>query len=175
MSAPQATGRRRRPRAGARVSRRLLRWPERNYFAELVPRTKETHPVDDLMEGDPDLRQASRRVRRLLARLQVRETSDALLDYEAERVYLDGARVEVAFNLGFESGLISGRADGLRRSAMRSLDETERRLVTDIRAALEANRAAPGRTQLLLQELAWALAASESTRTHLPGGRRSGR
>jgi hypothetical protein len=171
MSARQTT----RRRAGARVSRRVLRWPKRNYFAELAPRARETHPVDDLMESDPDLRQISRRVRRLLARLQVGETSHALLDYEAERVYLDGARIEVAFNLGFESGLINGRADGLRRSARRSLDETETKLVTDLRAALEAHRAAPNRAQLLLQELAWALAAGESTRTRLRGGLRSGR
>jgi hypothetical protein len=139
----------------------LLRWPKRNYFAELAPQARETHPIDDMLEADRDLASIARRARRLLGRLQTGVTSEVLLDFEAERNHLDAARVEVAFNLGFESGLISGRADALRRRARRSLDEAERSLAADLRSALEVNRATPRHTQLLLQEVAWGLAVGE--------------
>lgn len=169
MSARRTATRSRRSRAGASASRRLLRWPKRNYFAELAPRAKETHPVDDLMESDRDLNRIARRARRLLDRLQARSTPHILLDFEAERNHLDAARVEVAFNLGFESGLINGRAEGLRGAVRRSLDHRERVLVGDVQAALEVNRVPAHRTQLLLQELAWSLAAGD------PGPVRLGR
>jgi hypothetical protein len=88
-----------------------FRWPSRNYFAELEPRSKESHPVDDLRGKYPVLRRIRTRARRVLARVQKQAKTGDILDFEAERNHLDVARVEVAYNLGFESGLVVGRAE----------------------------------------------------------------
>ena len=150
MSAAKKTMRRRSP-IGAVVSRRVLRWPERNYFAEMEPRTWESHPVDDLMARDPAIRLIGKRSRRLLSRAMAATRGDALLDFEAERNHLDAVRVEVAFNVGFESGLLSGRADGIHRTTRSA---AERAFLVDLRAALVKHRLRPDRTQNLLLKLA---------------------
>jgi hypothetical protein len=149
---------------GARVSRRLLRWPTRNYFADLEPRSREGHPVDDLMAGDSDLRRIRRRYLRHLKRLQARPGSDALLDFEAERNHLDSARVEVAYNIGFEGGLVAGRMEGLSATGGRQRGPEEAALARSIRAAMTATHVAPSRSQAVLLELAWALAIGPGER-----------
>lgn len=148
----------RRSPVGARASRRLLRWPARNYFADLQPRLEEAHPVDDALGSDPALLRLRRRARRFLGRLQARAPSSDLLDFETARNHFDEARVEAAYNLGFEAGLIAGRAEGLRRSAGPARDAAERALLANLRSALEKNRPSPERTQAVLQELAWSFA-----------------
>ena len=75
---------------------------------------QEGHPVDEAMLGDPDLDKIQRRVRRSLKRFQARSDLNALLDFEAERCHLDSARVETAYNIGFEGGLVAGRVEALR-------------------------------------------------------------
>jgi hypothetical protein len=152
----------RRNAAGARASRRLLRWPSPNYFAELEPRSQESHPVDVTMARDPDLRRIRRRAKRCLERLQASADSGSLLDFEAERNHLDSARVEVAYNLGFENGLLAGRAEGLRRSARRARDPAENRTLSDLWAVI-AGAPLPAEPLLaVLQELAWAFALGAS-------------
>ena len=143
---------------GARVSAALQRWPARNYFAELRPDPKETHPIDDLMDRDPELRRIRDRTRRLLARVQKHAKVDDLLDFEAERNLLDSTRVEVAFNLGFEGGLVRGRSEALGRAARRAGNRDERILLQDLRATLAGTRSPPERVEALLLELAWAFA-----------------
>jgi hypothetical protein len=144
--------------AGSRVSRRLLRWPARNYFADLEPRSQEGHPVDDLMARDPDLDRIRRRALRHLHRLEARPDSEALLDFEAERNHLDSARVEVAFNIGFESGLVAGRMEGLRMAGGRRRAAEEVAFARGVRSAATAARVSPGQSQAVLLELAWAIA-----------------
>lgn len=148
----------RRSRAGAKVSAALQRWPARNYFADLEPRMKEVHPIDELMDGHPEVRRLRRRAHRLLARVQKHAPSDAVLDFEAERNLLDSMRVEVAYNLGFEGGLVLGRTEALGRGARRAGDQDERLLLHELRSALASTRTAPGRIEALLLELAWAFA-----------------
>jgi len=140
------------------VSAALQRWPARNYFADLQPRPKEAHPIDQLMDGHPEVRRINRRARRLLARVQKHARADDLLDFEAERNLLDWTRVEVAYNLGFEGGLVLGRAEALGRASRRAGDRNERLLLSELRAALASTRAAPDRVEALLLELAWAFA-----------------
>lgn len=156
---PGHSGGRRATAAGARVSRRLLRWPARNYFAELAPGPRETHPVDDLMEADPDLGRIRRRARRFLGQLEAGAARDVVLAFESERNHLEEVRVELAFNLGFESGVITGRAEGLRRSVGRRQARREAALTADLNRALNAHRIEPERTRAILQEIAWSFAA----------------
>ena len=166
----------RRARVGARVSAALQRWPARNYFADLQPLPKEVHPIDHLMDSHPEVRQVSRRVRRLLARVQKHAPANDLLEFEAERNILDWTRVEVAYNLGFEGGLVLGRADGLGRASRRARDRNEKLLLAELRAVLAATQAGPGRVEALLLELAWAFALGGGppggTEAIVPRGRR---
>jgi hypothetical protein len=152
----------RRHPVGARASKRLLRWPSRNYFAEVEPRPDQIHPVDALMDRDRDLNRLRRRARRLLARVQATPTSDALLDFEAARNDLDTARTEVAFNIGFECGRLTGLTEGLRRSRGGKHAAAERRLSADVRAVLTGARVQPRRALMLLLELAWSLSAAST-------------
>jgi hypothetical protein len=157
MSAPRSRSWK-RTRAGAASARRLQHWPARNYFAELEPPSKEGHPVDDLMARDPDLRRIGRRALRHLKRLQAHPDWDVLLDFEAERNHLDSARVEAAYNIGFESGLVAGRIEALRIVRGRHRSSEEGALVRQVRSAVAAARTSARRSQAVLLEVAWALA-----------------
>jgi hypothetical protein len=150
----------RRVPAGDAASRRLLHWPARNYFADMEPPTKEGHPVDDLMGRDPDLNRIRRRALRRLRRLQRSADSSALLDFEAERNHLDAARVETAFNIGFEGGLITGRTEGIERARRAPLDPDERAFRNEILRAVLTTQARPCDMQAAVLEVAWALALS---------------
>lgn len=150
----------RRVPTGAAASRRLLHWPARNYFAELQPPMKESHPVDDLMERDPDLRKLRRGTYRRLRRLQKSAHSGPLLDFEAERNHLDAARVETAFNIGFEGGLIAGRAEGIERARRAPPDPDGRTFRHEILRTVLTTRARPQDMQAAILAVAWALALS---------------
>jgi len=175
----------RRVPAGAAASRRLLHWPARNYFAELQPQMKGSHPVDDLMERDPDLKKIRRGAYQRLQRLQKRSESSALLDFEAERNHLDAARIETAFNIGFEGGLIAGRAEGIERARRAPLDPDGRAFRHEILRTVLTTRARPQDMQAAVLEVAWALALSAPpalavpdssdgrSRRRAPGRRRS--
>jgi hypothetical protein len=150
----------RRVPAGASASRRLLHWPARNYFAEFEPPMKESHPVDDLMGHDPDLKKIRRSAYQRLRRLQKGADSSALLDFEAERNHLDAARVEAAFNIGFEGGLIAGRAEGIERARRSPPGPDERAFRDEILRTVLTTRARPQDMQAAVLEVAWALALS---------------
>jgi len=156
MTAVSAARMKRRSLA-ARASATLQRWPTRNHFAEIAaPSPDQQHPVDRLLERERHLRKIARRTGRLLAKIQAQVKPADLLAFEAEQTLLDNARVEVAFNLGFENGLVLGRADALRQIARGSHDGEEKALVADLHAALARTQASPGRTAVVLMELAWA-------------------
>jgi hypothetical protein len=124
----------------------------------LEPRLKESHPVDDLMARDPDLRRIRQRAHRHLARLQAQTGSTAVLDFEAERNHLDAARVETAYNIGFEGGLAAGMIAGLGRARGARRDRDEVALLRDVRTAIAGTTASRDRVQSALLEVAWALA-----------------
>jgi len=178
MSGPEPTIPWRRSPIGAIASARLLRWPARNYFGELEPTLRDGHPVDDLMAKDPGLRRIRGVAHRHLARLQQEATSDAALDFEAARNHLDAARVEVAYNIGFEGGLAAGMIAGLGRARRAGRAPSEVALLRDIRRTLSGVAAPRGRVQAILLELALALALEPPTtakdvgRSPKPGGRR---
>jgi len=121
------------------------------------------------MDHHPAMLRIRRRTRRLLARVQKHAKVDDLLDFEAERNLLDSTRVEVAFNLGFEGGLVRGRSEALGRAARRAGDRDERLLLQDLRIILAGTRSPPDRVEALLLELAWAFAVGGGP----PGGAES--
>src|SRR5439155_24924344 len=98
-----------------------------------------------------------RRSLRHLKRLQARPDADTLLDFEAERNHLDAARVEAAYNIGFENGVVAGRGEALRRRSGRRRRSEEQALRRDLRMTIDRGRTSPKEVQTVLLELAWAL------------------
>lgn len=142
---------------GARAAERLMRWPRRNHFADLQPQANELHPIDVLIDGSPEIRRASRRARRLLARVQRQANANDVLNFEAERNAAEWARVEAAYNLGFEGGLVVGRAERLRLAHGRHVrSRGVQALFLQLRAALAETRASPKEIEVLLLEVAYA-------------------
>jgi hypothetical protein len=134
-----------------------MRWPSRNYFAELQPRANESHPIDRLLDASPQIRRTARRARRALERIQRRADANDVLEFEEERNAAEWARVETAYNLGVEGGLVLGRADGLReRHGRPRRSDGERVLLAELRGALAATQATPEEVEALLLELAYA-------------------
>ena len=145
---------------------------------------KESHPVDDLMGSDPDLKKIRRSAYQRLRRFKKRADSGALLDFEAERNHLDAARVGRAFNIGFEGGLIAGRTEGLERARRSQPGPDERAFRNEILRTILTTRARPQDMQAAVLEVAWAFALSVPpalaapdvsggpSRRRAPGGRK---
>jgi hypothetical protein len=89
--------------------------------------------------------------------LQAHADAAAVLDFEAERNHLDAARVEAAYNIGFEGGLIAGRMEGLRRSGGRGGSAEETALARRMRSVLTSARLPSVRAEAVLLELVWAI------------------
>jgi hypothetical protein len=142
-----------------------LSTPARNYFAELEQPAKQDHPVDVILARDRHLRAIRLRAARQLRRLRPLSDRKALLDFEAERNHLDGARVEAAFNLGYERGRIEGRIERLRRWRPSSRIDSQGSGLRQalLQAALKASmpRAALQASRL---EIAWALTVDQPIR-----------
>jgi hypothetical protein len=155
--------RRSAPRAqhlGVKASRRVQRWPSHNYFADLEPKGALANPIDQLIDGCPEVSRASRRARRVLERIQGHVGDGAVLDFEEARNAAEGARVETAFNLGFEGGLVLGRTEGLRHAIHGGRrGKGELALLRAIRSVLTASTLPARRIEMLLLELAYAHAA----------------
>jgi hypothetical protein len=145
---------------GAKASARVQRWPSHNHFADLQPEGTTAHPIDRLLDAAPEISRVSRRAHLLLERIQRRVGDGEVLDFEAERNSAEWARVETAYNLGFEGGLVLGRAEGVRHTVhggRRGTDELT--LLRGIRSALAASKLPPSRVQMVLLEIAYAHAA----------------
>jgi hypothetical protein len=143
-----------------------LRWPKRNYFDELMPHsTAIPHPVDRLIEGRPAIRRAAARARMLLARIQKQARIGDVLRFEEARNAADWARGEAAYNIGFEGGLVLGRAQSLARLRRgRGADRGAADLARQLRSAIA--EASPTSTDvgLVLLELAYGYAAGDAPR-----------
>lgn len=141
---------------GSAVSARLQRWPVRNYFEELQPSDAEGHPIDRLIDSQSEIRRGAKRARTILATIQRQAKVQDVLDFEEARNGLEWARVEAAYNLGFENGLLRGRREHLRlrNSRRRAGGLAVERIVS---ATIGANRMPPATIALGLLEVAYAL------------------
>jgi len=103
--------RRRTARKGATPN--LRKWPSRNFLAELEPELRESGHIEDLIGREPRLRALNAKVAALARRLRPGINSRDWLAYADARAFLRTAEFELAFNLGFENGLVLGRAERL--------------------------------------------------------------
>jgi len=138
----------------------LRRWPARNFLAELEPEQRDRYALDDLALRDPRCRHTYRNVQRLGRILQTRMGGPDWVRFTDARTSFQTALFELAFNLGFENGMIKMRAESLRGSKTHSV-EMERRFSAGLRSLLAAAPLTAERAMLLLLEVAYALAAAE--------------
>lgn len=143
-----------------------FRWPTRNYFEELRPRSSDRpHPIDRLIDGRPPIRRAVARARRLLARIQKQARPGDVLRFEEVRNAADWARGEAAYNIGFEGGLVAGRAEALARLRRgRGADRGAADLLRQLRAAIAEASPTSADVRLVLLELAYGYVAGATLR-----------
>lgn len=146
-----------RPREPKRRSgRSYLRWPSRDFFAEIDPGGAAAHPVHELLHRAPEFRRLRRQIARLSTAIEPAAKSKRWLSLADKRGQLGEMELQAAFSIGFENGVILGRAEGLRAGARRSSEET--RLATALRQQLVGAGVPAERATLVLIELAFALA-----------------
>lgn len=134
----------------------------RNFYREAKPIDSETHPIDE--EVERRLRHTKLRKRIIAAQGRVLAAlgGQRHLYLRLEEVVAHRAdeREEAMFNLGFEHGLVQGRADALaatlRRQGARGRELAARLAQLAVNAGLE-----PPRTIAALLDVAWALALGE--------------
>ena len=102
----------------------LRRWPKRNFLAEIDPELRDTHAIDDLAREDVALRRLHGTVRKISLSIRQRIDRAEWLEFADARSALQTAEFELAFNLGFENGLIAGRTEPSTESRGRGGNKT---------------------------------------------------
>jgi hypothetical protein len=143
------------------VSRTPLRWPSRNFFAEIdTPDLGEGHPLHQMLHREPRFRRLYRRVVALGRRVEPQVKAKDWMALMDSRSVLNEAEIQAAFNLGFENGVLLGRADGLKRIGGHR-DRREEDLRRTVRSLLMKVNVPHEEAALMLLELAWALVMGE--------------
>jgi hypothetical protein len=145
----------------------------RNAYREANPTDNEAHPIDD--EVERRLRHATLRKRilaaqgRVVAALGKQRHLYLCLEELVGGRHID--REEAMFNLGFEHGLVQGRADALAAALQRQGARGRALAVRFAQLAVNAGLEPP-RTLAALLEVAWGLALGPGTPQARPGSRR---
>ncbi len=150
----------------------LRRWPRRNFLAELEPDLRDTHAIDDLARRDPRLRRLQAGVRVTSRSIRSRVKPDAWIEFADLLAAARTMEFEIAFNLGFENGLVRGRVEAAGKGRHRKRTVEERGFEGEIRRLIAGSEIASNRLLALLAELCAALAAGEPRITKARRGRR---
>jgi hypothetical protein len=139
-------------------SESLRLWPARNFLAEIEPAERNLYALEDLAVREPRLRRAYRKVQTLGRALQERVGRSDWTRFTDARTFFQSALFELAFNLGFENGLIKVQAEVLRE---RKPTGAERRFGEELRQIVARAPVSAERAMLTVLELAYALATSQ--------------
>lgn len=140
----------------------LRRWPSVNFLADLEPMQRDRYAFDDLALREPRLRRAYRRVQVLGRALQARIGGSEWVRFSDARTRFQTALFELAFNLGFENGMIRTRSELVRRTHP---SEAERLLADELRKVVAHAEVGPDRAIVAVLGLAYALAGSPTRPT----------
>jgi hypothetical protein len=109
-----------------------------------------------MIDRQPEIRRAASKARRSLVAIQRQARAQDVLAFEEARNALDWARVEVAYNLGFEDGLVRARIECMSRKGSRRRLRA-RLIVRTLSAAIASRRGRSTDVTLAILELAHAL------------------
>ncbi len=133
--------------------------PRRNFYREASPTDSEVHPIDEEVERRLRHTTPWKRIHAAQRRVVVALGEKRDLYLRLEQLVRDHAmdREEAMFNLGFEHGLVQGRADALaatlRRQGARGRALATRFAQLAVNTGLETPNVLPA-----LLEVAWSLA-----------------
>jgi len=144
----------------------VRRFPAHDFLAEFEPELNQPHAIEELAHKDPALRRAYRALRKCSREMQSHVRNGRWARFSDARVLVQTLEFELAFNLGFEQGLLRGRAESLDGGVRRG-QHTARgpRLDSRIRAALAASEVHPDQAIATLLRLAYALARGKPGRS----------
>lgn len=136
----------------------------RDHYREADPAESEVHPIDEEVERRLDHRALRRRIIAAQGRVMavLGERRHLYLRLEELVGQRHGEREKAMFNVGFEQGLVSGRADALA-AMLRNQGGRGRALAARLAQLATSAGLEPPRALAALLEVAWAMA---------PGARR---
>jgi hypothetical protein len=149
----------------------LRRWPSVNFLADLEPTRRDRYAFDDLALREPRLRRAYRKVQALGRLLQAKVSGPDWVRFSDARTQFQTALFELAFNLGFENGLIRTRSELVRQ---RHPSDAERSLGDELRKAVALAEVSADRAIVAVLGLACALADSPPPSPVAGAGEREG-
>ena len=131
----------------------------RDHYGEANPDETEAHPVDEEVERRLDHRALRRRVLAAQGRVMAAlgEQRNPYLRLEELIGRRHGEREEAMFNVGFEHGLVRGRADALA-AMLRNQGGRGRALAARLAQLAKSAGLDPPRALAALLEVAWAMA-----------------
>ena len=146
-----------------RTRRQSVRhWPARDFLAEFEPELNQPHAIEELAHNDPTLRRAYQALRRRSREVQAQVRNKNWASFSDARVLVQTLEFELAFNLGFEQGLLRGRAESFHGAARhRRRAGREAKIDSGIRALLAASDLPPDQVVATLLRFAYAFARGE--------------
>jgi hypothetical protein len=113
-----------------------IRRATRDFAAELEREIRDTHAIDDIANKDPSLRRLRGRVVALSKVVRSRADARAWGRLEDARALADAAAFRLAFNLGYENGVIAERIAAAQ--SKRRPSRSSRQFVLEVRRLLAA-------------------------------------
>lgn len=147
---------------------RSRRWPHRNFLDELEPALLQPDAIEDLAHRDPRLRNAYRVLRRWSRKIRLQVPSDDWASLRDARALIQTMEFELAFNLGFETGLLARRTGLSPRPTGRGRTDLDLAALAALQNLLRT-KGAPKRAATFLVRLASALLEPEPPRLADPG------
>jgi hypothetical protein len=126
-----------------------------NFLADLEPVQRDRYALDDLALREPLLRRAYRKVHVLGKVLQARVGGPDWVRFTDARTGFQSALFELAFNLGFENGVIRTRSELVRQTHP---SDAERLLSDELRKVIALGEVSADRAIVAVLGLAYALA-----------------
>jgi hypothetical protein len=137
----------------------LRRWPSVNFLLDLEPIQRDRYALDDLALREPALSRAYRKVQVLGKALQSRVGGPDWVRFTDARTIFQSALFELAFNLGFENGVIRTRSELVRQTHP---SDAERLLSDELRKVVALAEVSAERAIVAVLGLAYALADADN-------------
>jgi hypothetical protein len=149
---------------------------KRSRYREAEESGSEEHPIDEAVARRLRHRGLRKRIRRATDRLvqALGDQRDAWLDLEPLLGNYRIDREEAFFEIGYEHGLVAGRAEALAASLRRRSGPQRALAIRLAQLAVNAGLRPPGAVAALL-EVAWGLALGRRQPPKRPRARRNGR
>jgi hypothetical protein len=136
--------------------RPILRWPSRDFFAELEPELADGHPIYEMLHRMPRSHRLHARIAKMAGGIEPQVNPSQWFAFAERRALLEVTQVAAAFNIGFENGVLLGRSEASAPTTGRT-NIREEKLLLGLRSLLATTSPPSERAALPLLELACAV------------------